>query len=98
MIATSLGQASPPIVTNAAGIPNQNLLANTVVGVANFGVPVNSAQYLQGSIGEYLISFTIPTTQNGAPFPTGTNVPLSLGVVIGGQTIFSAPAALPAVQ
>jgi uncharacterized protein (TIGR03437 family) len=98
MVATSMGQASPAIVTDATGVANQNLLASTIVGVANFGVPVNSAQYLQGSIGVYLISFTIPTTQNGAPFPTGTNVPLSLGVVIGGQTNFSAPAALPAVQ
>jgi uncharacterized protein (TIGR03437 family) len=102
MVATSLGQTSPPILTNSVGIANQNLVAQTVVGVANYGVPVNAVQYLQSQIGFYLVNFTIPTTvtQPGGtvPFPTGNNVPLSLGVIYNGQTLFSAPSSLAAVQ
>ena len=64
-------------------------------------MPVTSVQYLQGSVGVYIITFTIPNTiNNGQPFPTGTNVPVTLGgITPAGQTIYdNAPVAIPSVQ
>lgn len=91
MIVTGMGQTSPAAITNDPGTGTQTISPSQVIlAINNVGVPVTSVQYLQGTVGEYLISFTIPTTyNNGTPFPTGTNLPISLGGVTStGQQIF----------
>lgn len=100
LVATGLGQTTPAITTNAAGTGAQIINpANVVLAIDNIGVPVNSVVYQPEGIGVYLIQFTIPTLANNAPFPTGQNLPITLGVIAGGQTIFdTAPAAIPGIQ
>lgn len=102
LVATGLGQTTPAAQTNAPGTGSQTIAASQVVlAIDNVGVPVTSVQYLQGSVGVYIITFTIPNTiNNGQPFPTGTNVPVTLGgITPAGQTIYdNAPVAIPSVQ
>ena len=100
LVATGLGQTTPPVTTNAAGTGTQTIpVANIVLAIGSTSVTVNSAAYLQGAVGEYLIQFTIPSVVNGQPFPTGNNLPMSLGVVAGGQTIFDTEAvAIPGIH
>jgi uncharacterized protein (TIGR03437 family) len=93
MVATGLGQVTPPTLTDAAGIGNQNVNLPVIIGVDNAGVPVISAQYLPGSIGEYVVEFQIPMDA-----PTGTDQPLAIAVTLNGQTVFGNPAYLPGVQ
>lgn len=86
MVATGLGQVSPSTGTNDVGIPGvtQTVNLTVVVGLDVGGVPVVSAQYLPGSVGVYLVRFTIP-----ANFPvTGADKNLSIGEVVNGNTIF----------
>jgi uncharacterized protein (TIGR03437 family) len=83
LVATGLGQVSPATITNAAGTGAQTVAAPVIVGVNNAGVPTNPAQYLQGSIGIYIVGFQIPTAA-----VTGTNQPLALAIVLNNQTIF----------
>ncbi len=101
LIATGLGQTTPPAATNAPGTGAQSIPASQVIlGIDNIGVPVTSVQYLEGGIGEYVITFTIPAAVNGLPFPTGTNFPMVLGIVTAaGQTVYeNAPVAIPGIQ
>jgi hypothetical protein len=42
-----------------------------------------SATYYQGSVGAYVVVFTIPSDT-----ATGTDRPISLGAVVGGTTVF----------
>lgn len=92
LVLTGLGQVSPATTTNAAGIGNQTVNLPVIVGVNNAGVPVTTAQYLVGSIGVYIVGFQIP-----ANAPTGTDQPLAVAVVIGGQTVFGNSVFLPGV-
>lgn len=101
LVATGLGQTSPNATTNSPGTGAQIISASQVVlFIDNIGVPVTSVQYLEGAVGEYIITFTIPTTANGNPFPTGTNLPIQLGgITSGGQTIYdNSPVALPGIN
>jgi uncharacterized protein (TIGR03437 family) len=79
---TGLGQVSPPAVTNTVGT-GQAITAPLVVGVGGAGAGPNAGQYLANAIGLYLVSFTIP-----ANLQTGTDVPITVGIVINGQTLF----------
>jgi uncharacterized protein (TIGR03437 family) len=83
LVATGLGQVAPATLTNAAGTGAQTVASAVIVGVNNAGVPTNPAQYLQGSIGVYIVGFQIPTSAT-----TGTDQPLALAIVQNGQTIF----------
>jgi uncharacterized protein (TIGR03437 family) len=83
VVATGLGQVTPPTSTNAAGTGSQTVAAPVVVGINNAGVPTNPAQYVQGSIGVYIVGFQIPQSAT-----TGTDQPLALAIVLNGQNIF----------
>jgi len=101
LVATGLGQTSPAATTNSPGTGAQTISASQVVlFIDNIGVPVTSVQYLEGAVGEYIITFTIPTTANNQPFPTGANLPIQLGgITSGGQTIYdNSPVALPGID
>ena len=93
LFATGLG-AVPGVTTDSEGT-NQTLPASSVtLAINNTPVTVNSVQYLQGALGEYLIAFTIPV-----PFGTGTNLPLALGMTVNGQTFYdNSPVALPGIH
>jgi uncharacterized protein (TIGR03437 family) len=90
---TGLGQTNPPLSTDSVGVANQNVLAQIVVGVANQGVIVTSAQTLQDETGVYLIGFQIP--QN---FPTGPNQNLVVEAIVGGAQVYSNTVLLGGVQ
>jgi uncharacterized protein (TIGR03437 family) len=90
LIATGLGQTTPPALTNAVGTGETIPVQNVIVGLNNNGVPVTSVQYQQGSRGLYVIGFQIPV-----PFATGTNIPLYLGVTVNGQTFSASSPAGP---
>jgi len=77
MIATGLGQATPTLITNSAGTGAQNVNLPIIVGVSDRGITPTSARYLVGSIGAYLIEFTIPLDA-----PTGTDQSLALAAII----------------
>ncbi len=69
---TGLGQVSPATATNRAGIAGQSVLAPLVVGVNNAGIPLDTAEYMPGVIGVYVITFTLPVDA-----PSGSSIPLS---------------------
>jgi uncharacterized protein (TIGR03437 family) len=93
MFTTGLG-AVPGVTTDSVG-NNQALSASSIIlAINNTPVTVNSVQYLQGAIGEYLITFTIPV-----PFQTGTNLPMTLGMTVNSQTFFdNSPVTLPGIH
>jgi uncharacterized protein (TIGR03437 family) len=82
LVATGLGQTTPPAVTNAAGTGQSIPTSALVIGVNNSGVPVLSAQYV--SIGIYYVGFQIPASASTA----STDVPLALVQVVGGQNVY----------
>ncbi|BDC48820.1 hypothetical protein F183_A11360 [Bryobacterales bacterium F-183] len=91
LLATGLGQTSPAMGTNRAGVPNQLVLANLIGGVNDAGVRVVRAETVNGQIGNYLVEIEIPATTAAGPYqsvalaiPTGT-----------GDVIFSNGAYIP---
>jgi uncharacterized protein (TIGR03437 family) len=93
LIATGLGQVTPPAATDSVGINGQNVNYQVIVGVSNLGVPVLESIYQPGAVGIYIIEFTIPLTN-----PSGVDQPLALAVVVNGQTIFGNLVYLNSVQ
>ena len=95
LIATGLGQTTPPALTNAVGTGGESIpVGNVILAINNVGVPVTSVQYQQGARGLYVIAFQIPV-----PFATGANEAISLGVTVNGQTFYdSAQVALPGIH
>ena len=70
--ATGLGQVTPTMATNSAGIANQNVAARLDFGLNNAGVRLVSATSLPGSVGVYQVCFQVPTdTQQGPRQPVG---------------------------
>jgi uncharacterized protein (TIGR03437 family) len=61
-----------------------------IIGVSNRGVPLVSARYAGGMTGVEEITFRIPVD-----IPAGTDIPLSVGVVVGGKTVYSNRSSLP---
>ncbi len=88
---TGLGPATPAVGTNQLPLPTAISTANNqlVIGIANAGVPLISAQLSPDLVGVYLVSFQVP-----ASAPSGNQV-FSVGVTVGGQTYYSAGNALP---
>ena len=82
---TGLGQTSPPISTNSAGIGGQTVNATIIGGVNNAGVLVNKAEYVAGKIGTYFVDMTIPFDT-----PVGPYQPIAVAVQPpgGGDLIF----------
>jgi len=69
---TGLGQATPTIATDVAGVPNQPVLTSMIVGVNNSGVPLVSAVYAPGKIGVYIITLQVPADTQAGPYqPVG---------------------------
>jgi uncharacterized protein (TIGR03437 family) len=94
VVATGLGQVTPATSTNAAGTGAQTVAAPVVVGINNAGVQTSPAQYVQGSIGVYIVGFQIPQSAT-----TGTDQPLALAIVVNGQNVFGNQAVfIPGVQ
>ena len=92
LVATGLGQTTPPAVTNATGAGQMIPISQVVLGVNNAGVAVLSAQYV--AIGVYYVGFQLPSDA-----PTGVDQPLALGVIVGNTTVLDGQGALlPGVQ
>jgi uncharacterized protein (TIGR03437 family) len=94
LIATGLGQTTPPAATDSPGTGETIPASTIVLAINNVGVPVTSVEYAEGAFGEYVITFQIPV-----PFAAGTNLPISLGVTVNGQTFYdTSPVALPGIN
>jgi uncharacterized protein (TIGR03437 family) len=86
LVATGLGQTTPPAATNGTGA-GQTVPNTVIVGVNNAGMPVISAQYV--AIGVYYVGFQIPLNAT-----QGVDQNLALGEVVGGQTVYDNQGAL----
>ncbi len=88
---TGLGPATPAVGTNALPLPTAISMANNtlVIGIANQGIPLISAQLSPDLVGVYLVSFQVPTTE-----ASGSQV-FSVGVTLGGQNYYSRGASIP---
>ena len=69
LLVTGLGQTTPAVTTNSAGVGSQNVNVPMLVFLNNTAVNALSVRYLFGSIGAYLVEFQIP-----ADFPVGTDL------------------------
>jgi uncharacterized protein (TIGR03437 family) len=65
--AVGLGQTTPATGTNRAGVPGQAVLAPMIAGLNDAGVRIVSAEYLQGSIGVYVVAIEVPATTAAGP-------------------------------
>lgn len=91
---TGLGAASPPVVTNAVPLLTaiSTPVNSLVIGIANAGVPLVSAQLSPDLVGVYQVAFQVPAGT------TSGNQVFSVGVSVGGQTYYSAGSAIPIQQ
>jgi adhesin/invasin len=96
LILTGLGQGTPALTTNSAGL-DQTVNTTMVVGVNNGGVPSQVARYLTGNTGIYYIRFTIPRQAGAATGTILRDVPLATFAVVNGQIVFGNPTLLPAI-
>jgi uncharacterized protein (TIGR03437 family) len=80
MFATGLGQIGR----------DAQPVARLIIGVNHRGAPLVSARYASGMTGVEEITFGIP-----ADTPAGTDIPLSVGVVVSGRTVYSNKSSLP---
>lgn len=97
---TGLGQTTPGIKTNSAGIGGQSVNASIIGGVNNAGVLVTKAEYVAGKIGTYFVDIQIPTdTQIGPYQPIAVAVqPPDGGPLIFGNGVFIPIDPLPPIQ
>jgi len=93
MYATGLGPVLPLAATNQPGVPGQAVFLPVIVGVANAGVRVVSAEYGQNMIGVYVVTFEVP-----ADARTGTEIPLDLLVQLPDGGTAQAPGSRLAIQ
>jgi len=92
LFATGLGPLAPAVRTNEPGIapPVSEPAWRLIIGVNDHGAPLVSARYAARMVGVEEISFQIPPN-----VPPGTDIPLSVGVVVGGKTVYSNKSSLP---
>jgi uncharacterized protein (TIGR03437 family) len=64
---TGLGQVAPATATGEAGIPGQAVIAPLLIGLNDAGVPLISANYVQGLIGLYAVTFHVPAATATGP-------------------------------
>jgi uncharacterized protein (TIGR03437 family) len=83
MFATGLGQTSPATGTGRAGVGGQTVVAPLLVGVGPDGVRIVSTEYMEGTVGVYVITFEVPSTA-----ATGTSVSLALATVSSNTATF----------
>jgi uncharacterized protein (TIGR03437 family) len=94
LLATGLGQPSPPTATNFVGLPDQILnTANLVIGFNNEGYSVTEASYMPGMVGIYRVSFQIP-----ANAPVGVDRKVTLGVRAGDTVVWSNDVFIPVAE
>jgi uncharacterized protein (TIGR03437 family) len=92
LFATGLGPLAPAIRTNQPGMapPSTGPIWRLIIGVNHQGVPLVSARYTGLMAGVEEITFQIPPD-----VPPGTDIPLSVGVVVDGKTVYSNKSSLP---
>jgi uncharacterized protein (TIGR03437 family) len=67
---TGLGEVTPAAATGTGGIPGQAVITPMLIGLNNSGVPLISANYVEGLVGVYAVTFHVPaTTATGAAQP-----------------------------
>jgi uncharacterized protein (TIGR03437 family) len=64
---TGLGEVTPATATGEAGIPGQAVVAPLTVGLNHSGVPVISADYVQGMVGVYAVTLHVPANAVTGP-------------------------------
>jgi len=92
LFATGLGPLAPAVRTNEPGTtpPISEPGWRLIIGVNHQGVPLVSARYAASTVGVEEITFQIPPN-----VPPGTDIPLSVGVVVDGRTVYSNKSSLP---
>jgi uncharacterized protein (TIGR03437 family) len=92
MFATGLGPMMPPVATNQAGPDTGGAqpVRRLIIGVNHRGAPLVWARYAGGMVGVEEIAFQI-----SPDVPAGRDVPLSVGVVVDGRTVYSNKSSLP---
>jgi uncharacterized protein (TIGR03437 family) len=64
---TGLGEVTPAAATGEAGIPGQAVVAPLVIGLNHSGVPLISADYVQGLIGVCAVTLHVPANATTGP-------------------------------
>jgi len=91
ILLTGLGQTSPALGTNRAGVANQAVLASLIGGINDAGVRVVKAETVTGQIGNYLVELEIPLETQAGPYQS-VAVAIALPT---GELIFSNGAYIP---
>lgn len=68
VLLTGLGQTSPAMGTNRAGVPNQAVVASLIGGLNDAGVRVVKAETVTGQIGNYLVELEVPADTQPGPY------------------------------
>lgn len=92
MYATGLGPLLPAIRTGQIGTSDSlaQPVRRLIIGVNAHGAPLVSARYAEGMAGVEEITFQIPPD-----VPPRPDIPLSVGVVVDGRTVYSNKSCLP---
>jgi uncharacterized protein (TIGR03437 family) len=92
MLTTGLGTMLPAVPTGQIGTADTNAMPyrRLIIGVDRRGAPLVSARYAEGMVGIVEITFKIPPDVS-----LGPDIPLSVGVVLGGRTVYSNRSSLP---
>lgn len=89
---TGLGATAPPVGTLAVPVPGTTAAVQGAIvpGMAGQGVPLVYAQLSEDLPGVYVVAFQIPSGMT-----TGNNVGLSIGIQVGGTTVYSGLSKIP---
>lgn len=92
LFATGLGPLEPAVRTNEPGVAPaiSGPIWRLIIGVNHQGVPLISARYAASMVGVEEITFEVPRD-----VPPGTDIPLSVGVVVDSKTAYSNKSSLP---
>lgn len=84
---TGLGQTTPPIGTNTAGVGGQKVNVELVGGFNGGGATISDAQYLTGQIGVYVVSMPIPANTPPGTYGAIVAVKPPVGDLIFGNSV-----------